>query len=406
MKIALVCPNYFLDRSYQENVWAEQLAKAGHRVRVICGGPRHKAVRVIQEPHARYEMHQVKMITLPRSVFITRQAAAAVRAFDPEVIVIHGNKGFSDAVVRDPAMARVPIISTYSENLGMHEFDWRKPGIPLRQRARALGFQLLRGRHIRRNCRRSDLIVGNTLQAREILGLLFRDARERRRIDGKIVDLPLGFSPDHFGHDPAMRKRVRAELSVPDDQVLVCTTSRFDPIKMASINLVIDASRNLMPRHPELRLLVAGFTDSRTSEQVRAHIASGPHADRIIQHPFANRTRLNELFNAADVIVYNLATISCQEALGTGLFACFGDAGTMQHLITRPDQGVLFRPGDEGDLTEKLSRGLAIAGRHRGEARERFRRELAEASRWLGYDRIIASLLDEVRKRTGSAGKP
>lgn len=409
MRIALVCPDYKTDRSYQENIWAEQLSKAGHEVRVISAAPSNSPVRRIKHASGTHELQEVATQFLPRSTYRCKTVHLAVREFKPELIVITGDKLYCLPVVRDQSLRHVPLISTYSENLGMHEFDWRKRGISLRQRFMALGFAALRGGPIRATCTRSDLIIGNTPQAREIILRLFSNQTLRAQIDQKIIDMPLGFSPDHFGFDPDMRNRVRAEIHLQPGTVLVCVSSHFSAVKAPFVKLIISALRRIMVNEPSLKALIVGFTDQAEyapiSAQIGQHIDSGQFADRFIKHPFAQRGRLCELYNASDIAAFGRASISCQEALGTGLFACFSDDGSLNHLVTMPEQGVFFRPNDEDDLTAQLAKGVHVIQRHQGPQGQEFRRQLAQGARWLGYDRIIAAILQEVADRRGAGAE-
>jgi hypothetical protein len=105
---------------------------------------------------------------------------------------------------------------------------------------------------------------------------------------------------------------------------------------------------------------------------------------------------LSELYNASDIAVFGRASISCQEALGTGVVACFANDGSLNHLVTLPEQGLFFAPGDRADLTAKLSEAVARVRSHEGTQREVFRRRLADAAAWLGYDRIIRAILEKL----------
>ena len=399
MRIAIACSSFFLDRTYQENIWAEQLVKLGHTVRVISSGPSNTSPELFQSPVGAYEVQRVRTQVLPRSIYISNQTGRAVREFNPDLAIIYGDKRFTLSLLREPALAKTPIISTYSENLGMHEYDWRKPGISIKQRAKALGFSLIRGGPIRDNGRRSDLIVGNTPQTRGIILRQFPDANERIAIDQKIIDCPLGFSPDHYRHDPSIREAVRTELGLKPDDVVVCTSSRFDPEKRTSIQLVIDACRRVIPGIACLRAIIVGFSDSPTSKEIAANIRTGDFADRFMIQPFADRVRMNALFNASDIVVYNLATISCQEALGTGLYACFAENGTMNHLLSSENQGRLYGANDPeslaGCIEEEARRMQSLSSAER--VAERHVR--AQANQWLGYDKIIQTVLEALSGR-------
>jgi len=406
MRIAVVCPNYTQGRSYQENVWAEQLSKMGHAVRVFFAGPADTAPLRIDESSGSYETQQAATKFLPRATFKSRTIAGLIAAFQPELIVLYGDKYFCQPICASAALSRVPVVSTYSENLGMHEFDWRKRGITLRQRAWAIGFKIARGGPIRTACRRSAVVVGNTPQASGIILPLFPRA-ERAEIDRKMIDLPLGFSPDHFGFRPELRTQVRDELGLRPEEILVCVSSHFAAAKEPYLKLIIDALRRAMNDEPRLRAVIVGFDDvkhAEVSRRIEQHIASTEKSQgsRFIRQPFADRTRLCELYNASDLAVFGRASISCQEALGTGLVAVFANDGSLNHLVKRPDQGVFFNPNDVDDLAKKLGDGAKIVKQHEGSHREAFRGELTTAAAWLSYDRIINTVLDRVA--TSSAG--
>jgi glycosyltransferase involved in cell wall biosynthesis len=404
MRIALVCPTYIPGRSYQENLWAEQLARLSHDVRVFLPnepGHPHGSVERVDIPGGVYERQYAATLKLPRGTYWSRRMHDLVGDFKPDLIVIFGDKTYSMKLVRDWSLCDVPMISTYSENLGMHEFDWRKPGISPRQRAYAMAFGVLRGIPIRAVCRRSNLIVGNTPQAREILLRLF-PAGERSAVEQKYVDMPLGFSPEHFGYRREMQQRVRQQLGISPTEVLVCVSSHFSPAKEPFVKLIIDAIRRVMDGHDALKAVVVGFTDDPryvgVSQRIEQHIAAGPHAARILREPFADRTRLCEIFNAADIAAFGRASISCQEALATGVVACFSEDGSLNHLVKREDQAVFFRPNDVDDLGRKLTEAVERVAGLQGESRHEFRASLAESARWLGYDRIIGSLLEQVTR--------
>jgi len=407
MRIAVVCPNYTQGRSYQENIWAEQLAKMGHAVRVFFSGQADTMPIRFDEQFGSYETQQVATKFLPRSTFKSTTVAGLIEGFQPELIVLYGDKLFCKPICQSPALANVPVVSTYSENLGMHEFDWRKRGITMKQRAWAIGFILARGGPIRVACRRSAVVVGNTPQARGIILPLFPKA-ERPAIDRKMIDLPLGFSPDHFGFRPDQRQRTRHELGMSENEIMVCVSSHFAAVKEPYVKMIIDALRRVMNDERSLRAAIVGFDHAKhadVSQRIEAYLVAGAHANRFTREPFADRKRLCELYNASDIAVFGRASISCQEALGTGLVAVFSNDGSLNHLVKRPDQGVFFEPNDLDDLATKLGDAARIVKQHEGPNREVFRRELANTAAWLSYDRIINTVLDLVKQRNAGAGR-
>ena len=103
--------------------------------------------------------------------------------------------------------------------------------------------------------------------------------------------------------------------------------------------------------------------------------------------------------------LFSAPSISCQEALGAGLFACFADDGGTSHLLRDARQGVFFAPRDPDDLAEKLAGACRTVGGRPVDQREVCRAEMAEASRWLGYDRLTAWMMDLIADRRAETGK-
>ena len=401
MRIAIIGPNFTHGLTYQENMWAEHLTRLGHAVRMLHAGHVTTAPRLLTESYGSFQEQQVHTRYLPRSTFSSRGLADAVAEFRPELIVVHGDKLFAKHVMLDERLANVPLIATFSENAGMHEYDWRKPGISARQRAWAMGFRLMRAGPIRLTCRRAAMLIGNTPQARDILLSLFDDPRERELINRKIVDIPLGFSPEAFRYQPVVRTSVRAELGIADDQIIACASSHLDAVKAQYMIRIIDALRLAMNQCAELRGLIIGFapeSGNAASQRVANHITAGPFAERFIPHNFAAKARLSQLYNASDIAVFGRASISCQEALGTGLIGCFADDGSTRHLVKTAEQAVFFRPGDNEDKARQISSATSLIKKH-STGRDELRLGLAGSSRWLGYDQIIAAAMAEAQRR-------
>lgn len=406
MKVAIIVHSFNPAVSYQENIWAEQLAKAGHHVRVIeSGSPRVERVEL--GPNLAIEVESVPALRLPRMIYLSRRVAEAVWRFQPDLILVIGDKQFAWDLVVDQRLAGIPMVPFFSENSAQKEYDWRKAGLRPGQRLAALGYHLLRGRSIRRLCRRSTILVANTPQTRAVLMSLFRSAPDWADIDRKIVEMPLGFSPDSFGFRPELRRSVREELGVKPDEILVCASSRFSPDKEAFLSRIVQGLSQVMRREPDVRAVIIGFDDgpmrADVSARVGAEIDATGMADRFIRHGFAGRDRLNALYNAADVAVFGRASISCQESLGTGVLACFSNLGALDHLVRIEEQGVFFDPDSPDDLAAKLTKAAQLIRKYPDhEQRETFRRRMTDASRWLGYDQIIVSVLEKVRERVPS----
>ena len=406
MKIAIVSAFHRPNWGYEENLWAQQLVHDGHQVQVITAGTENGPVTPVTVAAGAYEERRVKAIRFPHSFFIAN-VSSALLDYQPDIVMwICPSTYFGRQLHRDPRLAHLAVASFWSENLGMHEFDWRKPGIPLKQRLYAIAWRLLRGGEIRRTLRRSNVIVGNTLQTLGILKLAVGHHPEWPEIEAKYVHFPLGFTPQEFAWDPALREATRQRLQLRPEDLVVCFSSRFDPgLKARDIATAVGGIQGALERRPDMKALVIGFTDNATSDEFRRIIAASPVGERIQCCPFASRQELNEYYNASDMAVFPNASISAQAAIGTGAYVCLADNGSMEDLISKDEQGAFFEYDHPRSLADKLVRAAEGMSPLTLQQRRQARDGRAEAGRWLGYDRILADVFARVPSPGPAASK-
>mgnify|MGYP006283655285 CR=1 FL=1 len=398
MRIAVVCAPFKEGLGYQENFWAEELARSGHTVRVFCAGGRCSALTSLQGEEYVYDVQRVPAYELPRRVFIcNRVLSQAVQDFAPDLIVWFSVEDFfGRALLRRTATTGTPVLTCFGMNRGMHEFDWRKKGLSLSDRVHALGWQILRGRITVKACRRSHLILVTVPQTREILHLVL-PTMERQEIDRRIVEIPLGFCPRTYSWNEATAHAARAELDLKPTDVVLGFSCRFSAARKEERNRrTLSGIFSAMETLPQLHAILVGLGDDPVSARLRKFAHQSPVAARVRCLPFAGQERLNELYNAVDVAIFPNASISCQAALGTGVIVCLADNGTMDHLIRSPSQGGFYDSNRSADLSRRLI-GLADSLlQWSPEERHARREERADESRWLGYDRLCASVLRRV----------
>jgi glycosyltransferase involved in cell wall biosynthesis len=402
MRIALVCGTFQEGWGYQENSWAEELLRGGHTVRVFAAGSHREAVRVSLARELEYEVCRLPSLRLPHAILLSSGLREAVAQYEPDLILLFGAERlfFGHSLLSPNGCETPPIISFFGLNRGMHEFDWSKAGISLRQRLYALGWRLLRGSFTRRVCCRSHLIVATVPETRTILDLLFSRA-EVPAVDSRIVDLPLGFSPQVYQWNPAQQSRVRRELGIKAERVVACFSCRFGaPAKEKRNARTLMAIRCALAKCPWLHGIFVGFGADEVSTRLKQIVQDPTMEDRVHCLPFSGQERLNQLYNAADLAIFPNCSISCQAALGTGLTVCLANNGTMDHLIREPSQACFFDPYSETELAESLAELAQRLRTHSVEQRNTRRTALSEASRWLGYDRLAATLLETIASRT------
>lgn len=379
-RIAVLSGSFRAGMSYQENLWSEELARRGQRVRVFAPGIAHV------ERAGGFTIERVPARGLPGRHLFHATVAPAVRAFDPDLILWFGPpQRFGVDVARDRQLAGRPLVAFMGQNRQMHAFGWRDPA-PARQRALAAAYRLVRGPAVALAVRRADGVVCNTPEtAGIVLDLLPRLQRAAAR--ETLWPTPLGFDPRVFGFEAAPRPPAFA------GRIVAAISSRFAPEKAPTLELIRSALERAMDRDDRLDGLWIGFDDGPVSRRLAAALDSSRHRARMHRRPFGDRAALAAGFRAADLAVFARPSISAQEALGTGAYGVLADGGSMDWLLEHPADGRFFTAGSADALADALVGACAAVAAEAPGARA----ERAARARRLGYDRIV----DRVLRRLG-----
>lgn len=189
--------------------------------------------------------------------------------------------------------------------------------------------------------------------------------------------IPNGFDPDRFKPDGEVRQRVRAELTVPKDALLVGLVARLDPAK--DHGTFLRAASELSREFPNVYFLLIGT--GITSENIAA-ICEGepplPQHRLILRHP---RSDIEAIHQALDVEVLSSRSEgfpnSIGEAMACGVPCVATDVGDCAYLL-----------GDAGRIVPKENPvALAAAIRELCQLSAADRNRLGQAAR----QRIIDS---------------
>jgi glycosyltransferase involved in cell wall biosynthesis len=198
--------------------------------------------------------------------------------------------------------------------------------------------------------------------------------RERFVPESRVRLVWNGAPLDEFA--PVSRERalrVRRELGLPEDTVVVGTIGRLNAQKGHAY--LVDAAARL--RHAgALRFLVAG--DGDLMGELRARAAATGVADRIV---FAgHRTDVPDVLGAIDVFclssLYEGTPLALFEAMAAGKAIVSTAVDGCREVLADGETALLVRPADAGALAAALER---VAGSP--ELRERLSRRAREESR-------------------------
>lgn len=271
---------------------------------------------------------------------LSRRLAAVTDEVRPDIIHAH-----SPVLVGLPAYfaakrRRLPFVYEVRdlwENASVDRGKFAAWSVPYRM-ARALETWLLR---------RADAVftIGEALSA-ELRGRTNRD----------VIVISNGVDPDAFA--PTIPNPEWQRHWNPNDRRVIAYIGSFQPYE--GLEILIRAMRQIVAKRDHIHLLIVGDGPERTAlealvreEQLTRHVT------------FAGRlphSRVKEIYSIADLLVYpRISTPTTQlttplkplEALAMQKAVLASDLPAMRELIAHQVTGVVFAPGNPGDLAEQ-----------------------------------------------------
>ena len=174
-------------------------------------------------------------------------------------------------------------------------------------------------------------------------------ARTLERVPSRILHvIPNGVPLDQFGADPVARARVRAELGIPENAVVVGTVGRL--VVEKDYPFLVRSMAPLLSH--DVRLVLVGDGDQRAAIE-----AAIPAASRAFVHMTGVRADVPALFASFDVFALSSKTeglpLVIPEAMASVLPIVATSVGGIPGIVPR-SVGRLVPHGDERAMREAL----------------------------------------------------
>jgi len=306
-----------------------EIRARGHEVIGVCAdGPMLAQVRA--EGFRVIPMPLVRSLSIPGQFRAFRALLRVIKAERPDLV--HAHMPISGVLARVAAkIAGVPRIATTC-----HGFLFNQPGHPLRQLA-GWGAEFIAAR-----CTDVFLTVST------------EEAGDARRLLLVANPIPVGngADPARFHPDSAARARIRAELGVPDDRVVILIASRL--VRHKGYPEVLAA----MEQVPDAELWVAGARlASDHGEDMEPYFARSTLGPRLRRLGW--RSDIPALLAAADIFVlpshFEGLPLSVIEAMMSGLPVVATEIRGPRELIEPGASGLLVPAGASEPLAAALS---------------------------------------------------
>ena len=253
------------------------------------------------------------------------------RRYRPHIVHTR-NWGALEAV---PAarLAGVPVV-IHSEH--GYEVD-TLAGLPLRQRLfRKMAYGM------------TDAVCAVTRELRDF------HARQGWIAPDRIRVIYNGVDTERFTPNPSVRERVRGELGISPDTLLIGSVGRLVPIK--DYATLLRAAEELRSQSIDLHVLLVGSGPELLPLQQQVAATDSLHG-RV--HFAGASDRVPELLQAMDAFVLPSKgegmSNTLLEAMASALPVLATDVGGNPEVMGELEAGFLFRPGDVGRLAQLLS---------------------------------------------------
>lgn len=394
-KIAILSGHFMPEVGYQEVYLARSYAKSGNEVRVFTSNivsPSSNKV-LAKKYEAGFEndrKYDYSLIRLKssfhfRSIVLCRGLHKHIESFQPDVLIIIGlAKLFPLSLLKKKLNCKY--ITVFGENKA---YRFREGFLNMtKSMILDFGFNVLKRRYYKRSIDKSDLIVLNVPETEDFFKkFLKKDLL--KKFDRKKFNFHLGFDNEEFYFDIETRKRIRKELAIPDNGVVIISVTKVTRNK--KIEKVIDGIIDLINKGNDIYYLLIGLLGDNYETELRQKIADSGHSNRFYLYSFKNHNEVRNFYNASDIGIWTQAAISIQEAMGTGLKVLIPNQKSVSHLLRRDFCGWYF---EEDKFEETLETAIKNINKNNN-SENRFKIAGFNSS-FLSYDFISERILNEL----------
>jgi glycosyltransferase involved in cell wall biosynthesis len=225
-----------------------------------------------------------------------------------------------------------------------------------------------------------------------------------RGCDARTIQvLPVSIDTDRWKPDAALRTRVRAELGVGDDDLLILTAARISSEKQPDV--LARVWQALRDRGVGFRAVVAG--DGPELPALQRDIADFALDAQVSLLGAISPDRMRAVLSAADICFLPSRregiALACFEAMSAGVAVVSADVGAQRELIV-PGTGILI---ESADPQREVDQYVEVLSRLAADGDARRRMSEAARARVVEHFRLAAmhDRLDAILRAPGRAGR-
>lgn len=272
----------------------------------------------------------VHSLQLKKNPFNLRKAYEILKEFNPDVI--HGTMyegGVVGTLFKKFLPKKPPVIWTVHEGLEHYKTE------PLRKQLQLRLWSLISNRP---EC----MMYVSHLNCEQHLDWGFKNR--------KAMVVTNGVDTKRFQPNLKARKKIRAELGIPENSFVIGITARFHPVKNHAGFL--KAAAILNRTHPDVHYVMVGTNIDENNEVLKRIIVESNMQNTV--HMLGNREDIPDIVNAYDVAALTsfgeAFPLTLGEAMASGVPCVATDVGDNRFIIE--DTGRIVPPNDDHSLAQ------------------------------------------------------
>lgn len=356
---------------YQEVYLARAYSRLGHCVKVFTSvkiSPiGRKIIKKDYQPGVfvdntyNYEILRLKTFFSFRSKVMCSGLGKKMREFHPDIILILAISQLfpvsllSSGIKRtiNPGMKMISFFGDAAEYIDRSSF-----GKKIFAAFHIIGFYLIKRRYYRKAVRICDHLVLNVPETEAIFRKYLKKKSDIDLFNAKKINLRLGFDPEEFCFKEKNREEIRRQLGILKDECVIITSTRVN--KRKNLKDIIDIISNIKEKGIKVHYVIIGFLGDHYERELKKYISRQRCPGIFHCYPFMDHISLCNFYSSADISIWTRATISIQEAMGTGLPVILEDKSSLNHLVYESINGWLFKNGNPGEVLQEVVTHLSL----------------------------------------------
>lgn len=397
MKIAIVVGHFVPGVGYQEVYLARAFRRLGHEVCVFTSTKsftyknqeknfKHESGSYYDRNYG-YKIVRSKTFFSVGSIVLCKGLKKGIINYDPDIIIIIAvGQLFPLPLLISKSKGKFQLVSIFGDNSDYYNWStFSNIFISLRV---ILTKQILKRWIYRIAIKKSDKIYLNTPETKSIIESYLQPTL-RKELDNKFINSTLGFDPDIFYFDLEERKYCRDELKIKDDETVLITSTKV--LKRKNLEKIIKVVSKLNEYGTKTHYIIVGFLGDNYEDKLKNFINIQPHPEMFKCFPFSDHNKIRKYYSAADIGIWLKATISIQEAMGTGLPIILEDKGSVNHLIEHNVTGWYY---EKEKFEECISNAVEVLSKKSKLKKIEFRESIAFSNHdRFSYNHLASQML-------------